>query len=161
MSDHYDLFFTFDLKQDLPVTVTKALDYVLGKETELDNLLHDEKFSVETWKNLLVLPRNEMHYFPGHTVSILSTRVSRNLSESDGGGKEYRKTITFRFDMHDDTLFGVFLLFLDWIAPYIETEGYIGYYVSSGNHFYPTLILCHNGQLELMKCNPAKIKTDG
>jgi hypothetical protein len=60
--------------------------------------------------------------------------------------------------MKDDVLFGVFLLFLDWIAPYIETEGYVGYYVSSGNRFYPTLILCDKGQLRLMQTDPSKSK---
>jgi len=84
MSDHYDLFFTFDLKPDLPLPVANALDYVTGKDTALENLPQDSKFSIETWKNLLVVhPHYDMLlHFAGHAVSILSTAYRHNLPNS-------------------------------------------------------------------------------
>jgi hypothetical protein len=156
MSDHYDLFFTFDLKPDLPIPVVNALDYVTGKNPALENLPQDSKFSVGTWKDLLVVhPHYEnMLHFAGHAISDLSTAYRHELPESKGGGKVYRQTITFRYDILDDGIHE-YLMFLDWIAPYIETEGFIGYFLTNGDRNNVKIIVYNNGKLNFLKITPS------
>lgn len=160
MSVHYDLFFTFDLKPDLPIQIMNALNYVTGKNSAIENLPQDSKFSIGTWKDLLVVP---LHYnmlrFSGHTISVLATAYRYGLPESKEG-MVYRQTFTFRHEIKDDVMHE-YLLFLGWIAPYSERTGYIGYFLSDLDDFYPVIMHFKDSELIFLDTNPSKQKADG
>jgi hypothetical protein len=59
----------------------------------------------------------------------------------------YYYTLSFRRCMHDDVEFDILLwAFLNWLAPYSDTEGFVGYYREMYT-LHPTLIYFQKGKV--------------
>ena len=159
MSVHYDLFFAFDLKSNLPNEIINALGYVTGITTLSSNLPQDSQFNDGVWKGLLkITSKPDMLRFPGHSVSIQSLAYRYGLSEAKQGTVNLQ-TFTFRHEIKDDFMHE-YLLFLSWVAPYSETVGYIGYFLSDLDYHYPVLLFFRNNKLIFQDTNPARPKAD-
>ncbi|MBZ0287586.1 MAG: hypothetical protein K8I30_08220 [Anaerolineae bacterium] len=158
MSTHFDLFFAFDLKSEKFDQIAAPLNYLLGKvdvieNPPLDSFFADDKkasfFVTEEWKGLLVLSHNQMSDFPGEGIVSLFSGYRYNLPQYE---MDLRHTLTFRDEILLDDLH-LYYFFLDWIAPYSETSGFIGY-IRSQYDFYPSLLLFKHGRLAFQDTDP-------
>jgi hypothetical protein len=125
MSEYYDLFVAFDLKPDTPQSIIEALNYMLSDSDDLTTSIEDETID-EDWRGLLNADNSNMIYFPGIAISVLRNAYRYNLPNNQGGKPVYRNTFCYRNEILDDGL-DTFMAFFDWIQPYVETQGLIGY----------------------------------
>jgi hypothetical protein len=69
------------------------------------------------------------------------------LRYSQHGRDHYRRTLSFRRLLHDDTEFNeLWWYFLYWIAPFVETVGFVGYYRETFS-LHPVTIYLKGGQI--------------
>ena len=156
MSTHSDLFFAFDLKPERFGQIEEGLHYLMGTLDAIENPPLDSFFAndpeasffvTEEWRGLLVVSNNLMSSFPGATQSALFSGFANNSPQYE----TLRHTLTFRDEILLDSLH-LYYFFLDWIASYAETTGFIGY-VHSQYNAYPSLLLFKDGRLELHNTN--------
>lgn len=88
-------------------------------------------FNTESWRVMLI---KEISYFPGGSFHL--------LSYNDTLG--YDLTVRSSLKNYDKEI----ELFLDFVNPYIETEGFIGY-IMHEECDWPTLIYHVNGEIQL------------
>jgi hypothetical protein len=146
MSLYFDGFLAFDLKPDTPQQIIDTLFYMTRTDDyEFMDIPHHRLFTSDPdWRDFLRAGEGDYEMAPGITSSGL-----KKIIEGYGDGtifKEYY-TLSFRRTMHDDVEFYVLWWdFLDWIAPYSSTNGFVGYYRETFD-LYPTLIYFKNGTI--------------
>jgi hypothetical protein len=78
--------------------------------------------TVEGWRSML---QERASRFPGEAGS----RLRRAYRYTRHGIDQYRDTFSFRQEVLDDSI-GEYIAFVEWLAPYSETEGWVGYFRS-------------------------------
>jgi hypothetical protein len=148
MSLYFDGFFACDLKLDVPQRVVDTLKYMTREdEYEFADVPDHRFFTIEGWNNFLRPEKDAMGEVwtcaPGFVVSEFQKKTQYGPHNTNW---EYY-TLSFRRTMHDDVEFNVHWWdFLDWIAPYSDTTGYVGYYREEFT-LHPKLIYLKNGRL--------------
>lgn len=112
MGMYTELNIGVNLKTSTPDNIIKILDYMLGNNDD-DNieLTSHSLFSTGRWKYML---RCDSYYFDGRTDSSM---------EYDGIIKSYQLNVRCNLKNYDDEI----SLFLDFIQPYLDTYGFLGY----------------------------------
>ena len=145
---HFDGFSACDLKPDVPQQVIDSLKYLTrDEEYEFTDIPDHRFFETVGWNDFLRPEATAVGEVwtcaPGLTAREFrkKTRFGPNNTTS-----EYY-TLSFRRTMHDDVQFNIHWWdFLDWIAPYSDTTGYVGYYREKYS-LHPDLIYFKNGRL--------------
>lgn len=101
----------FDLTKDAPKNVVSILYYLIDGDDEPSNLPNHEFFKCDRWHMVACC---DSYYFDGSTNSKM---VFDNIS------KTWKINIRANLKNYDSEI----EKFLDWLAPYIETVGFIGY----------------------------------
>ena len=79
--------------------------------------------------------------FPGEAGS----RLRWAYRYTQYGVDQHRHTFSFRQEVPDDTM-GDYIALVEWLAPYSETEGWVGYFRSDiGEH--PVLLYFKQGRV--------------
>ena len=143
MSLYFEGFLAFDLKPQTPQVVIDALSYMVAtNDHQFNNPPRHPFFEVEGWRQFLDVQSRQSDQ-PGFMGSQLG-----EVHRPDRHGLNLpRLTLSFRRVMHDDVEFYVlWWRFLDWIAPCVETEGFIGYYRETYS-LHPVTIYMRDGEL--------------
>lgn len=114
--------------------VIEILRYMLGDKKDVpDSLPSHELFQTERWHFML---RADSYYFDGKTDSKL---VKDDLYKDK---PMYFLNVRCNLKNYGNEI----ELFLDWLSPFIKTDGFLGYkrYEECD---YPTLIFCDNGNI--------------
>ena len=152
MSTYYDLYFVCDLKPDVPNSVIQAIEFALGVEHALTDC--PKGFDDSHWKGILDATHEGVMIFPGDSMASLRSAYRGIFPSTDDGGKVYRQTLSFRTETIDDGL-DTYLHFLEWLALYIDTQGFIGYLHCEYDKS-PMLIYIDSGRLDLVDVNKMK-----
>src|SRR5258708_27216939 len=143
MSLYFDGAFACYLKPDVPQQVLDTLQYM----TRTENYAFDKPpghkfFQNDDWRNFLKISQ-EWTCAPGFVGSDF--RKTHQYTTEDGNDV-YWYSLSFRRTMHDDVEFYVLWWdFLNWIAPYSLTSGYVGY-CREQYTINPTLIYFKRGR---------------
>jgi hypothetical protein len=115
-----------DLKENTPQQVVDILSHMVGlQRIEFKVLPSHRFFEDEYWETLL--NDTQLLRFPGEGGAALR-RVSRYDRPMSGGGDPvFFYTFSFRCEDRDDGITN-FLIFLDWLAPNSQTQGFVGYW---------------------------------
>jgi hypothetical protein len=143
MSLYFDGFFACDLKPDTPQHIIDTLRYLTRTEDYAFEPLSDHDFfDGDDWRAFLQ-PDDDWACAPG----LVWSDFRQAYRYTQYGEDVYRATISFRRTMHDDVEFYIlWFAFLDWIAPYSETVGFVGYYRESFS-LHPTLVYFNHGNI--------------
>lgn len=122
MGMYTELNIGVSLMSDTPDNVIDILRYMLSDGDKVETPDHP-LFSTQRWHFMLV---SGSYYFDGRTDSSM---------EHDSVDHEYKLNVRCNLKNYDNEID----LFLDFIQPYLETEGFLGYkrYEEDDN---PTLI---------------------
>lgn len=112
MGMYTELVVGIQLKQDAPEDVVETLKYMAGDIEYLATVPIHSLFQTSRWKHMF---RSSSYYFDGDT---------RSTMRYDDISKAYHLTIRCDLKNYDSEIEE----FLDWIAPYSCTEGFVGYY---------------------------------
>jgi hypothetical protein len=125
MSLWFEGYLAFDLVPGCPTEVIDTLAYLArAEEYEFEPPFSHDFFSTEGWRTFLQV-KTEPSSLPG----MYWSDFRRILRYSSRGEDHYRDTLCFRRLMHDDVEFYMlWWYFLYWIAPYVETVGFVGFY---------------------------------
>lgn len=143
MSTYNDCFFACALKPDTPQSVIDVLSY-MTRETDYEFTdPPDAHFfrNEPDWRDFL----RELFDFrvaPGLLVSRLERKTQEYLNRPPVDFYE----ISFRRTVHDDVEYPMWFEFLHWIAPYSDTEGFVGYY-RADYELNPTLVYFKDGDV--------------
>ena len=110
MGMYTELNIGVNLRSDTPNNIIDILRYMLGDIDETKTTDHP-LFLTQRWRFMLV---STSYYFDGHTDSSI---------ERDDITHEYKLNVRCNLKNYD----GEIKLFLDFIRPYLETEGFLGY----------------------------------
>lgn len=101
-----------NFRASTPNNIIKILDYMLGNNDN-DNieLTNHPLFSTERWRYML---RCDSYYFDGRTDSSM---------EYDDIGSNYQLNVRCNLKNYNNEI----SLFLDFIQPYLDTYGFLGY----------------------------------
>ena len=153
MSSYYDFVVNVDLKPDTLQHVIDTLTYMTRKvDYVFDNPLGHEFFKehfydgkvYEAWRS--ILQPSAFSRMPG--VEQSSFRVEkRNYTDIP--------SLSLRCYVHDDAQMDFWNL-LFWLAPYIATQGFIGYMVDHVGDEYPDLITFKKGEFDLLRVMQVK-----
>ena len=132
MGMHTELVMACELKGNVPGEVIETLKYMVGDSEYLATVPVHALFTADRWKSML---RCDSYYFDGDTHSTL---------RYDDIGKSYILNIRCNLKNYCSEI----EKFLDWIIPYSNTNGFVGYtrYEEDEN---PTLIYFIDGKVEL------------
>jgi len=126
MSFAYLLALNLDLKQDIPQQAIDTLNYITRTEDYEFNSPPDHPFFNiilddygPVWKNILSRPYVPFRDFPG-IPSFSFQKVVK-------GNAQIRYNLNFYLHFHDDDMWLGPSDFLDWIAQYSYTKGFVGY----------------------------------
>lgn len=147
MSTRCEIYFTFDLKPDVPEDVLEAIRSMMDKNYKVTSTPAAE-FTDNYWQGLLDISPTEMLAFPGSSFSTLAHAYRYTQMPNQGGQDVYRNTITFRAEIHGDAFGEDYVHLLMWIAQYTETQGFIGYFRYDHSPSHPTLLFFKNGKLD-------------
>ena len=126
-----ELVLAAELKETLPEEVKDILMQMTSQSNCEPTALPAHKFfKTRKWRNLLVA---DSHYFAGRAHSLLTC---------DDFSKVYSLSIRCNLKNYDNEI----ELFLDWLSPYIETSGFLGYIMLEGSTD-PELIYFKNNEL--------------
>ena len=152
MSLWYEGYLAFDIKPDAPGKIITTLEYLTRIEDySFEDFPSHEFFSTNGWRNFLQI-ETEPSGVPGLFWSdfrFITRSIHRDKVIS-------RHTLSFRRVMHDDVEFNILWWnFLFWIAPYVETKGFIGFYRETYS-LHPEIIYMSNGKIftKEIKSNP-------
>lgn len=114
MGMYTELVLGVDLVRDTPEEVIDILKYMIEGELEdPEPTVPDHPlFKTDRWRIML---RCDSHYFGGCSFSILDSPRYK--------GDVYKLSIRSNLKNYDSEI----ELFLNWLAPYIETRGFIGH----------------------------------
>ena len=143
MSLYFDGALFCDLKSDVPQQVIDTLQYMTRSEDySFDSPPDHEFFKDKDWRRFLEIQPN-YSCAPG---LVYSEFRKAHRYEQDNV-LVYYYTFSFRRCMHDDVEFNISLWsFLNWLARYSDTEGFIGYYREEFT-LHPTLMYFKNGKV--------------
>lgn len=128
MSVHYDVALACDLRPETPQHVLDTLAYLArGAADPFYAPAADPPFaaedisgqSVDAWRTML---RQQESRFPGEA----GCRLRRVYRYTQQGVDQYRHTFSLRQEVLDDDI-GAYLALVQWLAPYCETAGWVGY----------------------------------
>lgn len=107
---------------------------------------------VEDWR--IMLQKRDTH-FPGEAGG----RVRRAYRYTQYGVDQHRYTFSFRQVVLDDAI-GEYIALIEWLAPYSDTEGLVGYFRSDYDD-HPILLYFKKGQVYMSKITqtPQEIAT--
>ena len=111
--------------------VIQKLNYMLD-ETVQDVVIDHPLFKTNRWRHMLL---SDSYYFDGQTDSKL-------IYDPIGNGAYY---LNVRCNLKDYD--GEIKHFLNWLCPYIATEGFLGY-TRYEEDYVPTLIYKEDGRIE-------------
>ena len=157
MSPWNELVLACNLKQDVPQQILDLLKYIIEPpynfETQTFEPIPTPEhafFHYEDWQTILL---DDTYYFPGE-------RFASFVLDKQNFYKFTTRTMVRRGDE-------IIPLFLQWLAPYMVTEGFVGYtrcdedeqidliYFENGDVFYNSVRLWENPpQIERVKINP-------
>ncbi len=146
-----------DLIENIPQNVVDILKHLVTPENaEVNNLPDHRFFEDEFWDTLLSDAR--LPWFPGEGGAVLR-RVSRYFRPANQGREEvFFYTFSFRCEGNDDGITD-FIEFLDWIAHYSHTQGFVGYLQDEYDE-HPTLVYFKQGKLMLSDTPPPPQEVD-
>lgn len=115
------------------LTVVQKLNYMLGEDTEDVHIEHPLFTDQTRYKHMLL---SDSYYFDGKSDSKLF------VDDLYPDEPMYYLNVRCNFKNYDDEI----EKFMDWLCPYIETEGFLGYkrYEECDD---PTLIYKENGEI--------------
>jgi len=132
MGMYTELMLAVDLEEDAPEYVVSLLEYMVGYDvgghpmsfiTPKHPLL-----STDRWRVML---ESDSYYFDGFTHSDI---------KYDHISRQYQMTIRCNLKNYDSEIEH----FLDWVRPYCESEGFVGY-MRYEEDDHPTLIYFYEG----------------
>jgi hypothetical protein len=124
MGMYTELVCAFELKKDAPPEVVPLLEAVCGKREEVPTALPAHPFfKAPRWMSVGCC---DSYYFPGDTHSAV---------RHDTIAEATFVTIRANLKNYDNEI----KLFLDWVATYIQNDGFLGYYLYEESE-RPTLI---------------------
>jgi len=147
MSSHFSLVIMCDLREDTPSSCIEMIEWLSNSTSdpatkpdfnclEGDNELMSGNFD---FPFLATLPEEEV-------VSSFQKHLRYRMPVAQGGADVYHYALQFSArDILDDGFYDCYLLFLDWLASYIE-DGFIGYYKEYFDD-QPTLLYVKNRKL--------------
>lgn len=142
MSLHFDFALACYLKPDTPQEVLDTLQYMTRSEDyEFGDPPDHPFFKGEYWSNMLQIRTGTAH-FPGEFGSIFRRTYRYTQADAD----VYRYTLSFRCHMLEEEFHEKWWAFAQWIAPYSETVGCVGYYREEFD-WQPTLIYFRDGKV--------------
>ena len=114
MGMYTELNIGVNLRSDTPENIVKILKYMLRDDDVDEDVTTTDHPLFETvrWQRML---RCDSYYFDGHTDSSILR---------DEGSDEYELNVRCNLKNYDNEI----QQFLDFIRPYLETEGFLGYY---------------------------------
>ncbi len=129
MSDHYDFRLACDLRADTPHQVIATLKYMTRTDDYAFNDPPDHPFFesfelpdgevYDTWRDIFQCRE-------GYTPGVFGS----SLHEAYRGERYGQRIVVPTLDVHcyvlDDEL-GDYLQLCEWLAPYSETQGFVGY----------------------------------
>ena len=139
MGDYTQLHLNVNLRRNTPDYVINAIKYMLDdshKVKEDIRFSNHPLFETDRWKWMLL---GDCYYFQGSTAS--------KLSEPEHDWEDYYLTVNSNFKNYCNEID----LFLDFISPYIDQEGFLGYQRYNGVDD-PTLIY-YRGKIIKYKTN--------
>lgn len=142
MSLHYDFALACDLKPDIPKQVSATLTYITRvDEYDPGDLPHSDVFHDRYWRYLF---RVETTDFPG----VVRRVFQKAFRYSYQGRDVFRDTLDVRTYIVDDAI-GKYIAFAEWLAPYSESEGFVGYFRSDISDD-PVLIYFGGGSVDFV-----------
>jgi hypothetical protein len=123
---YFDGFFACKLKPETPQQVIDVLHYMTRQQDyEFKEVPAHRFFEVEEWEDFLQIGNSDYRCAPG----LVGSELRKEHMEYVSGKRVEYYTISFRRTMHDDVeFFEHWWNFLDWIAPYSDATGFVGYY---------------------------------
>lgn len=111
MGMYTELNIGVSLRSDTPSNVVDILRYMLGDDIDNVETTDHPLFSTHRWAMML---RCDSYYFDGRTDSSMVR---------DDVDHEYKLNVRCNFKNYNNEI----VLFMDFIHPYLETEGFLGY----------------------------------
>src|SRR5258706_7504208 len=147
MSTPFCFAIACDLKEDVPEQVLETLKYMTRtRDYEFDNPPNAPFFEDEHWRDFF-LHIGEGFYFPGEAGSWLRQVYRYTRPVSQGGGDVFLYTFSLRYSGKDDSITTCFE-FLDWLAPYSATQGFVGYWIYEYG-LNPWILYIQDGQVNI------------
>jgi hypothetical protein len=140
MSDHYEVIFTAFLRDDTPEKVLNELRWHLGLTEDKPPAVEGDPYASRL---LLADPDTPL---PGGSVASLQRQFRYR---SRGGAEHYAWGLLARSYWLDDEL-GEVSTILDLIAPYVEENGFGGYF-RDVNDEIPTVFAFHDGSYSVAR----------
>lgn len=133
MGMYTELVMSAELIKDPPSSVTDILSLMVG---DIDSAIEpqDGLFTTSRWQYLFQM---DSYYFAGDTHSSFRYDATANC---------WFLTVRSNLKNYDNEI----QLFLDWFAPYSETQGFVGYWHYEENE-NPTLIYIDKGSINTIE----------
>ena len=147
MSLHFDFALACDLKPNTSQQIVDTLAYMTrSSDYRFDDPPKHPYFSddpYDSWRTMLQITPKDTH-LAGEVGAILRRVHRYPYAATD----QYRYTFSFRRFMLDDEFYQVWWNFSQWLAPYSETQGFVGYYREE-LALQPTLLYFRSGEVYL------------
>ena len=144
MGMYTEMVMAIQLKAETPKDVIETLRYMMGETERLEATPDHKLFDAEEWRRML-MPGN--YYFDGEVRSTVTY------------DDPFRKPrLTIRCNAKNG--FNELGYFLDWIAPYSDTDGFVGYTMYEGD-YKPILIYFRDGKVDQMEIERMNVTQDG
>jgi hypothetical protein len=141
-----------DLREDTPQQVIETLRYMTSnRDYDFNNPPDLPFFKDDDWRTFLVC-ESEGFIFPGEPHASLREAYRYSRSMVEGGEDVYLHTLSFRCQAKDDGITS-YLTFIEWLAPYSSTTGFVGYWIYEDDED-PILIYFKDGQISMSKPSP-------
>ena len=113
MGMYTELVCAFELEKSVPINVIEILRYMTDTNDKYEDppLPDHPLFQTTRWRFMLT---SDSYYFPGITYSLL---------EYDDIAGRWSLTVKCNLKNYDDEI----QKFIDWIQPYMYTDGFFGY----------------------------------
>lgn len=151
MSLYFDFVFACDLRTDTPAWVIDLLGYMTRKEErEFQPPPGIPLFEGEMWRDFLQCS--------GAHIAVDYSSLQQ-VQRYEKGGPVTKHLLSWRCYMIDDVFYYAFG-FLEWLAPFSDTLGFVGYYREERGLF-PWLIYFRDGKVYLseVKQIPLEMRT--
>jgi hypothetical protein len=137
MSSHYEMVFSLFLRDDTPGDVLDELRWHLG--------LSEQRPTISALHTDYPLMRPGDSYLPGGDVTVLQRQYRYDEMP---GVKHYAWGLYARLFWLDDHWAQASWQIANWLAPYVEEDGYAGFFREETDE-RPTLLVIHGGEAHL------------